>query len=168
MLHAMIDLETLGTRHDSAIVQIGVVAFDRDGVDLCTGRRIDVRPGSNARFTPDSVAWWLRQDDKAREGMAEALECGGSLCRALEDLSVWIADHGPDCVWAYPASFDLFLLTAAYERLGLDVPWCFRAVRCCRQFFNGALPKRQRAGTHHDALDDAVHQATIMVAHGGF
>lgn len=59
------------------------------------------------------------------------------------------------------ASFDLSILKAAYDAVGLKAPWKFWDERCYRTIKNdySQIEPDERAGTHHNALDDAKFQA---------
>lgn len=169
MLHAMIDLETLGTRHDSAIVQVGVVLFDNERVDEPNGREWNVDPG-DAPVTAGAVRFWLQQPTEAREAMRQCLGYSVPIREALVELGEHLCCREIDMVWAKPAHFDLFMLQCAYERCGMQAPWGFDTsrrwggrpprVQCMSQFFRGRnMPRRRDKGVRHTALADAVAQA---------
>ena len=66
-------------------------------------------------------------------------------------------------IWCCGASFDFPILKYAYHVIGMKEPWEFSNEMCLRtlkKLNKGA--RIERAGTHHNALDDAVHQAKLV------
>jgi hypothetical protein len=158
----MVDLETLGKRPGAIIFAIGAVKFG-DGQILDTFyQRID--PYSCERLglkmDVDTVLWWLKQSDAAR---AEVLLPGRPLPEVLSEFSTWVGDREAE-MWGNGATFDNSLLVAAYECIPLPVPWKFVNDRCFRTA-RSLHPERPfvRAGTKHNALDDARSQALHLM-----
>ncbi len=87
----------------------------------------------------------------------------------LASRAVDLAERGWNLiyVWSHGANFDEPLWTAAAAAVGQGVPWKFWNVRCTRTAFDlrNFDPKSiAREGTHHNALDDAKHQARCVQA----
>ena len=59
----MIDLETLGTKPNSAILSIGAVYFDKDGLGEEFYANVDLQDSIDSGFDIDAstVYWWLSQ-----------------------------------------------------------------------------------------------------------
>lgn len=80
----IIDLETLGSRPDSIVVDISVVVFDSDPTvmqsfnDLCNaGRRfkLDLKSQRGTRTTMAStIVWWKEQDEAAKKNLKASPE----------------------------------------------------------------------------------------------
>lgn len=170
-MHVMLDLETMGTRPDAAIIQIGAVLFEPvSGGKVLNGKgfrqNVLLQDGSGT-IDHSTVAWWLAEKSAAKMGrlmdeysvpLGEALAAFVAWPTEVHDLS-WEAVGG---VWAKPADFDLPILRSAFARIGFDVPWDRRCTRDARTLFalTGGEPDVDRTGfTAHDALDDAVGQA---------
>lgn len=159
----MLDLETLGNRPGSVIVAIGAVKFGNgEIIDSFYGR---VDPEScialGLRMDCSTVMWWLQQESAAR---LEITKPGKPLAQVLLAFSAWLAD--PDAeIWGNGAAFDNVLLGDAYDRAQLPRPWKFWNDRCYRTVKNirPDVPM-PRAGTHHNALDDAKSQAMHLMA----
>lgn len=164
--HVMLDLETMGTTPGSAIVAIGAVRFDPetgtvggDGREFYTA--VDLASCLEAGLTVDggTVLWWLEQEDAARRALFTAPT---PLRVALEDFAGWCPE---DCqMWGNGAAFDNVILAAAYKALDRRQPWAFWNDRCYRTMkalSSVASPKF--AGTRHNALDDAKHQARHLI-----
>ncbi len=173
-MHIMIDLETMGTRPSSPIVSIGAVAFHgekrhKDGdteqgdivstfydiIDLTWA----VRDG--AVMDPETVIWWMRQSDEAREAITRR---GIEPKVALARFSHWVGQWPIEGVWGNGASFDNVILSETYARLGMKAPWPFWKDRCYRTVKN-FFPEIEyaRSGVHHNALDDARTQALHLI-----
>lgn len=158
----MLDLETLGTRPGSVILSIGAVRFDERAVLGTFYERVDARDAQNRGLSidADTVLWWMAQSPEAR---AEIAQPGWTLPAVLEGFTAWAGEV--DELWGNGASFDPVLLAAAYHVCGAVPPWQFWRERCFRTL-KETFPdfKPVRAGTHHNALDDAMHQATWLLA----
>ena len=61
----MLDLETLSTRNDAAIISIGLVKFDQNGVIDSQGWALDFSKVTG-HIDPGTVKWWMEQSDMAR------------------------------------------------------------------------------------------------------
>ena len=167
----MIDLETLGTTADAAILSIGAVAFDLDAGTLCVDPaatfycvlNIDSQPGR--KITSSTLAWWMGQPPAAQ---AVFNEDGEHIRSVLYALGNWIVSKGEGAqVWSNGADFDLPMLAHAYASQEVPLPWAPYAARCYRTYKNlpGARAvKVEREGHHHNALYDAIYQATHLCA----
>lgn len=169
--HISLDLETMGTSPGCAIVAIGAVRFDpyADGIADVFYRTIDLQSCLEAGLTidPGTLQWWMGQEDAARSALFKDT---GMLRTALSDFANWVSQHpGPSQVWGNGADFDNAILAQAYKVTGLRAPWAFWNSRCLRTIkylAEGHPLELPRAGTHHNALDDAVYQARVcQLAH---
>lgn len=152
----MVDLETLGLNPGAAIISIGAVRFGPDGLGEEFYRSVDLESCEEAGLSIDAgtLEWWLDQEEEVQD----ILTGGEALESTLSDFSAFYGDS--ETIWANSPSFDCALLKSAYEALEMDVPWSFREERDFRTL--RALPGAvwvDREGNHHNALDDAKHQA---------
>ena len=167
MSHVMLDLETLGSCNNAAIVAIGACRFDPygEGVDPNTAYTC-IDPASAMKFgvaQGDTIKWWLRQSEAART--STFTDTALPLEDALDYFSEWIRQWGTNvCVWGNGATFDNVVIRSAYAAVGFvpGVPWSFRNDKCYRTVIN--LPGAKavpfvRSGEAHNALDDAITQA---------
>lgn len=166
----MIDLETMSTSPNAAIIQLGAVAFDltapiADTFDPATMFERTVALTSSllagGQVDPDTVAWWRRQ---ALEAQAAVTLHGEPLAIVLKEFTAWYDALGKvEGVYAHGAAFDVPVLDSAYRALGLTVPWRYTAVRDTRTLYALATDlagwQRPRRTTAHTALADAVAQA---------
>jgi len=174
MNDVMLDIETLGTKPGSAIVQVAAVRFDRKtGVSdevkpnqvHCRhfDRYVDLESNLKLGLTMDAgtVEWWLQQDDEARKIFEKPKF---PLCSVLWEFQKWLGKES--CVWGNGATFDNVLMRAAYNACGESKPWSFRLDRDLRTAFDltGFNPKDVPfEGTKHNALDDCKHQIKCLV-----
>ncbi len=162
-MHIMIDLETMGTRPNAPIIAIGAVAFDAETIHDEFYSVVDLADAvaEGAVMSPDTVLWWLKQSDAARAAFDRP---GDPLGLTLGAFREWITKFNLDGVWGNGASFDNTILSEAYQRIGTSAPWPFWKDRCYRTMKN-VHPgvQMERAGTHHNALDDAKTQALHLM-----
>jgi DNA polymerase III epsilon subunit-like protein len=166
MNDVMIDLETLGTSSDSVILSIGAVRFNSDGDEIGEKfyRRIDIDSclEYGLRVSGRTLVWWLEQEYEAR--MAITRDEGDPLAQVLDDLSHFIQPD--DCIWGNGAAFDNAILTYAFHKVGIKVPWKFWNDRCFRTMkaLNRHVVRPPFEGVAHHALDDAISQAKHLQA----
>lgn len=170
--HFMIDLETLSTAADAAILQIGIQAFDPrgDGIDPAQGLIIHVsgEASLNAGLRMDwqTIQWWLSLDDNARAGMVAKQADALLLSEALVELVKFGQSHGGWSwakVWSNGAAFDIPILETAFRRCRRDIPWAYNNVLDVRtmKWLAPDVP-RVTPDVAHDALSDAQAQAVYV------
>ena len=161
--HAMIDLESMATTPDAAIVSVGIIIFDpRYGKvsDQTFYRELEWEHQERC-ISPNTRQWWSEQSKEARAAL-HGLD-------SLEDILLEIVDFLPqDCkVWGNGSIFDIAMLEDAYRQYDIDIPWEFWNVRDCRTVLDmyesqrGGFNKKS-GGTLHNALDDARYQAQYI------
>lgn len=160
----MIDLETLGQRPGCVILSIGAVAFDTDGIGDSLYAVVNTGSCLDAGLTkdPETVAWWDRQNDQAKEVLKLAETSGSTLADCLGTLTEFLSRFDLDQVrvWGNGADFDNAILGACYHAVGLKTPWKFYNNRCYRTLKSlRPTVKMERQGVYHNALDDAISQA---------
>lgn len=160
----MIDLETLATSTDAAILTIGAVKFDPFGqesdkaemipfycrVDLDSCDRIGLVTND------DTIAWWAQQSKEAQDeafGTEDRLD----IAVAMEQLYKFC--WGAKRVWSNGAAFDVPICETAFKRVGKAIPWSFWQVRDCRTAYDLGINPQRAAVTAHHALADAWDQA---------
>lgn len=170
-LDVMIDLETLSTRADAAIVSIGAVWFNPQTqqvgqpIHLVVDMADSIRTGGHV--DGNTVAWWLALSDAARQSITtgKRLDMAG----ALVALGRFLCNVAPDSavrVWGNGADFDMTILASAYARLNLPLPWRYYNARCFRTLrkLHPDVQAPQFASAEHNAADDALHQALHALA----
>ncbi len=170
-MDVMIDLETMGTRPDAAIIQIGAVLFEPVyGGKVLNGQGFNkhvLLQDSSGSIDHGTLCFWLTEKSAHKMGTALGNEAV-HLAVALDELVHWpyrsygLSWEAIGGVWALPSDFDIPILKSAFNWIGRDVPWDRRATRDARTLFEimGGRPEIDWTGmTPHDALDDAIGQA---------
>lgn len=170
--NAMVDLETLGQTPGCSIISIGAVMFDKT-VHTDKTFYVVVNRQSCADVglfeEPSTIDWWMRQSEEARVVLAKAASKTESLHikDALSALNAWVRQHANANsvkVWGNGSDFDNALLSCAFRAVGMRAAWAFWNSRCFRTTKNrSTVQAPPRMGVHHNALDDAIHQAQWQV-----
>lgn len=163
-MHVMLDLETMGSGGNAAIIAIGAVAFDADGYWNEFYSQVSLKSSMDIGLDCDAstVMWWMQQSNEARSCF-DGNDNAPPITSVLAEFSEWITslpDGASSQVWGNGASFDNAILSNAYRKIGVEAPWKFWNDRCYRTIkaLNQSV-KFVRVGTYHNALDDAKSQA---------
>lgn len=165
--HVMVDIETMGKTPGHAILSIGAVTFDSDGIHREFDEKISLKScylDYNMDVDDDTIDWLEDQD-------ASFTVEGKPLPEVLESFSKWLPG-GRYKIWAKSPSFDCRFLKDAYARCGMNAEWNFwdqRDVRTAEEFFSymtgGGSPEPELEGNAHDPLFDAKKQAlSVLIA----
>lgn len=169
MKHIMLDLETLNTTPDAAIVAIGAVSFSQaEGIESTFYRTIDLESAmKNGSISAATLRWWLQQETDARMELVRGKD---GLFQAVSAFSDWFSvvrasSEGLTVnVWGNGAGFDNVILRETYGKLNMQTPWGFWEDRCYRTIKNTYCDvPQERIGTPHNALDDARTQAVHLL-----
>lgn len=170
MNHLMIDLETLGTSADAAVISVGAVKFDLesskiDDEGFYSSVSIESNLDAGRKIHEDTLLWWLKQSTAAQVVFHEDKL---PLEQTLIDLVDWLGE-GQWVVWSKGANFDISIMEHAFHQFGMATPWKFWNTRCVRTYM--ALPGAKgivaaTEGVKHNALSDAYEQAkTVQLIH---
>lgn len=167
MRNVMVDLETISTKPNAAIVAIGACEFNVEngtwGRTFYTNVDWKSNLSYNRHVDLDTIQWWMKQSDEAR--MALVNGSSKSFAAALLDFGLFYKECGAKAIWSH-ANFDERILETAYADIDTKKPWHFKDIRDIRTTMS-MLPKdvhdqiweeSKRVGTHHNALDDAIFQ----------
>jgi len=184
MHNVMMDLETWGTAAGSALRSIGAVEFDPHSDKIGDTFYMNISSSSceECGLTRDrsTVDWWAGQSQQAQDALNVDPRHVGEV---MNEFHEWFRRRGM-FVWSHGSNFDEPLWTNAcrvvdrsyrLRRCGKRMrdgtqtiwPWFFWDARCTRTAYDvtGFNPKSiKRVGTHHNALDDAIHQARCVQA----
>lgn len=178
----MIDIETLGTRMDSVILEIAAVEFNRHTGEIgeIFDKKIDIASQVNSynrKIDARTLKWWLEQSNEAKKnifGCDDILR----LCEALYDFKSFYNrcdnslysddDQRTVTLWGNGSIFDLGILQHAFETVTKDekIPWKFWAVNDVRTVvaLNPSVKKNCTFdGTQHCAVDDCKHEIKYLV-----
>lgn len=175
----MLDLETLSSEPDAAIVAIGAACFGSEQFDPTVYNfHVVIDPCSSAKkggiISASTIKWWMNQSDEARSIFSDKDSC--DIGAALWRFRNFCKDAAPRVrVWGNGADFDNTVLRRAYERVGFEVPWTFRDNRCFRTLKNlrpdipfEPFPDSIQHRADHDAINQAVHAQKILKAIGSW
>lgn len=193
MRKIMLDLETLGTDPGCVVLSIGAVEFDHEAVDPWVQadpeKQVHVRLETVTQHAvglttdPDTVQWWMGQDKEAQQALLDMEPV--DVRQALANFADWLYEefgeddngHAKVEVWCRGAGFDAPILREVYKAVALKCPWAWWNERCQRTEHKalkrlanaGPLVFKDppRDGVHHNALDDAVHQAEVLCYYAG-
>lgn len=161
-LHCMVDIETLATCPNAAIIQIGGCKFDPDS-DLITEEFcINVDPQSSKRaglvIDPDTIEWWKKQDKEVIKSLqTNQVE----LSDALNEVYDWYKKED-DVIWSWGSSFDAPVLEHAYIACFLRMPWKYWKFQCARTIAKVFSIDKDGGAGSHNAQYDAVDQAKVI------
>jgi hypothetical protein len=163
MSDIMLDLESLGTRPDCAILTLGAVKFNPYDIQSEPGPglyfRIDVdeQLALGREVQEDTLNWWMQQAEDVRE---EALGENDriSLTEMYQRLNKFLV--GSNNIWCQGPAFDIVILENIYRQMGWPTPWQFWQIRDSRTLFgvHGDPREKNKIGLHN-ALEDCVSQA---------
>ena len=176
-VHVMVDLETLATGADAAIVQVAAIAFlpYRDGEEVGSPFNCFVGDFAGRRVDHGTLAWWLTQARALHLGTC--LPGAPHLVEVLRRLREWFAPYVANTeahpytlagVWSHGLTFDVPILEHAFlTTLSTPPPWGYRTPRDTRTVYalatGGEPPKRRQPEAEHDALDDCRTQISSLV-----
>jgi len=158
--NVMIDIETLGTKPGSAVLEIAAATFEQEGggplewfaveIDLlsCLACGLTVDTGT--------AAWHLAQ------GYTGNLR-GQPLAEAVMRLHVWMRDKAAIAtVWAWGMDFERSMIEAACAAVQSALPWHYYQGADARTIWNVAFPGGKAAKRKHRAADDVAAQITDL------
>lgn len=172
--HVMMDLETLSTAKNAAIIEIGLVRFNLNG-EIEDAIKIPVNPMSSIRYGLDvqseTLGWWAGQDEKVqRKVLVNSFSKGLDLKDALIQMNQFLSTSKKVYLWGNGVFSDNVWIDNAMESCGLKPAYTFRSHMCVRTIatlFKGLLARDFKkeiefAGSQHDSIDDAKHQIKYL------
>jgi len=162
---AMVDIETLSSNSDAAVIAIGLCLFD--GKDVWGEHEILIDPQFTPGYRdPDTLDWWSTQDQEVFQKMMSGMVMPWDACDQM--ISYFDAHPGVKQLWANPPSFDITILRHLFKLYDKSFPIHFtgeRDFRTMRKFADGMHidykePYEEREA--HDAKSDAVCQAKAI------
>lgn len=162
--HWMIDLETLSTKPDAAIISIGLCNFDPITPEhqwKTVGWAIDINDAVvNGRVDGSTIKWWMSQSDEARQAATS-----GTMTLESTLFSLRRNIGSEDRVWGNGPTFDISILESAFARFKLDPPWHYASIRDVRTIRELSVIHPDEVppvGIAHKAQDDALWQAQYV------
>lgn len=153
-LHILLDIEALGVRPGSAIVQLGAVAFSpHTGEIMGETFHRHILPHAQLHTELRTLHWHTERGTwpPAPPAAPVALE------QALAEFSRWVEETGrPHTWWSWGSTYDFPLLDAACHVLGREGPWAYWQTACARTVWRMAFPFGKTAPRPHHALEDSI------------
>ena len=167
--HAMVDIETLGTKPNSVVLTVGGCKFNPFTMDEPFDfflMKLDVdQQIEQGRFVDDkTLEWWGKQAPEIQEeafGLDNRVEVV-EFCKAFNK---WLV--GVDIKWAQGPRFDYGILESLYDSFDHHINWAYWQEADSRTIFNlmPGDPRKDAQGNqtgHHDALADSIVQAIAV------
>lgn len=156
VLDITIDMETCALCPTAAVMSIGAVAWDRNGVvspfffldnDFDRSKlqlyNIDLRGMfvEGFSFDMETAQWWSRQSEVAKVAITECTEDLYSVADAVKGLFQWIKDEQESTgasevyLWSQGSDFDIAILRHICHKYGIEIPVPYSNFRDHRTFF---------------------------------
>lgn len=179
----MVDLETLGTRQDTIVLEISAVEFNRHTGEIgeVFDAKLDIDDQLSYRrsLSRETLQWWFKQDEAAIKNVFDDADgIKFQISTALFEFSNFVERCDNKCnsdsdrrvvkLWGNGSIFDLGILQNMYETciLKVKLPWKFWAVNDVRTIvdLNPDVKKNcEFDGTPHCAVDDCKHEIKYLV-----
>lgn len=180
----MVDLETLGTRQDTIVLEISAVEFNRYTGEIgeVFDAKLDIDDQLSYRrsLSRETLQWWFKQDEAAIKNVFDDVVGGIKIqtSKALYEFSNFVKRCDNKCnsdfdrrvvkLWGNGSIFDLGILQNMYETCicNVKLPWKFWAVNDVRTIvdLNPDVKKNcEFDGTPHCAVDDCKHEIKYLV-----
>lgn len=163
MKDLMLDIETMGNRSTSAILQIGSCYFNRYTGEIGDTfiEQISLTNSLKWGLSVDAstIQWWMKQKDKSWLDNSKSLQC--VLFNFVEFAKT------AEYYWSH-STFDIPILVNAYNVVGTKLPFHYRATRDIRTLTHLAGHQRNESKVDpddktHNALDDCIYQVQYCV-----
>jgi len=170
--HYVLDLETLGEGPNAAIATIGCVRIENGVIGDGLYIRVDVDSaiGFGGETDASTIDFWLRQSEEAQREIHHGfnrVKINNALIQLADFIDRPAAIYGETYVWGNGATFDNVIISTAFRRAHIPRPWQNRNDRDLRTITD-LYPEAKKSvpfvGLKHHALDDAMHEARILVA----
>jgi exodeoxyribonuclease VIII len=155
----MVDLETLSTNLNAAILTLGAVIFDpfidAPMQELYLRITLEDQEELGSEINNDTIEWWSKQQPEIiEEAFGEENRVSFQEAMSRFHKFAWNCDK----FWSHGATYDLIILQLAFKQLNITYPWSYYDMRDTRTLFDLADPEMPQA-QKHNALEDAKRQA---------
>ena len=176
--HFMVDIETLSTAVNAAVLSIGAVEFDpmSGKIEREFYHELDLSDQTNRHIDANTVQWWVKQclvntdnieflskNNREKDAVAYVLhELGAFINGGKEYAMTRVEGYEKIALWACDPDFDIAILADLYKEHNLPVPWKFsepKSVRTVRMLTHLAGMEIPTQEADHNALNDCIRQA---------
>lgn len=178
MKHIMVDIETLSTAVNAAVLSIGAVEFDpmSGKIEREFYHEIDLSDQTNRHIDASTVQWWAKQclvnvdniaflakNNREKDAAVYVLhELGAFINGGTEYAMTRVEGYEKIALWACDPDFDIAILADLYKEHNLILPWKYsepKSVRTVRMLTQIAGIDVPQEAISHNALDDCIRQA---------
>lgn len=172
---SVVDIETLDKTTNAIIFAIGCVIVDVNDLSIANEFYTVINPNQKGRTAGNGTPeWWLKQSVEspdAFEQLQAAYGVNKTLKAALYELGSFLNDEfngEPVNMFGNGPEFDNVILDDAFAWAGLKTPWPYwgnQSIRTSNLFMQiaGVKSDREFVGIKHHALDDAYHEAFLLI-----
>lgn len=169
----MVDLETLSTYTNAAIIEIAAIEFNKETGEIgdIFHQCVDVNDWAenNRHIEGRTLLWWMEQD---KELLSKYKERNGKLHTVLQRFRKFYQEHSLNSnneetvLWGNGSTMDITILQSAYEYFKEPTPWKYWAVNDVRTIVNLNPEIKKNCtfeGNKHNPIDDCKHQIKYLV-----
>jgi hypothetical protein len=169
--HIMVDIETLSTSTNAAVIAVGLMEFSADEIGRNQLILIDPKLSPGHRSV-DTWNWWKTQSGAVFHRMMGGTDTPWFAARLIDDF---FRSRPGAKVWANSPAFDLVILRGWMRASGTPLPVSYKNERDCRTVFamgedlGHNLNPAWEGLMAHDALDDCrgqVRALQMLVGYG--
>lgn len=176
--HFMVDIETLSTAVNAAVLSIGAVEFDPLSGKILRKfyYELDLSEQEHRHIDANTVQWWFKQcqenpanfelmtkPNRERDGVKFALyKLGEFLNGGVEYAMTRVEGYEKLSIYACDPDFDMAILSDLHKENEMPLPWRYselRSVRTIRELIKIAGMEVPQQEANHNALDDCIRQA---------
>jgi DNA polymerase III epsilon subunit-like protein len=168
-VHVVLDIETLDTKPNAAIIALAAVVMTVEhGIlndDFYEIVDLDSSLKSGGTVDANTLKWWLTVPSESAK--AEIIKQQG---KPLAEVLTWFTKYmnrGKGLkVWGNGANFDNVIIRSSYDRLGMVCPWSSKQDMCFRTLktFYPELIVKPPVDKQHIAIEDTRAQATSLLS----
>jgi len=165
----MVDIETLSADINAAIISVGAVTFDlKDefheyiSIQSCLDLGLEV--------SEKTLLWWIEESNNIEQIIKT--KTAKPIQEVLQNFSNWLLKFNKNKtnIWSYGTTFDISILTNAYNKCSIEIPWRYNNVidarsikKFSKEFLNIDVDNlKLDEENKHNALADSMYQAIFI------
>ncbi|RYD24757.1 MAG: 3'-5' exoribonuclease, partial [Verrucomicrobiaceae bacterium] len=166
MKDLFLDIEALGRKPGSAIIQLGAIVFDPATGETASEFHRYIQPHPD-RFTADlgTLAWHAEKGTWPHPAGVEVMDEDVAIIEFMSWLgTLGIAGHQITDIWTWGITYDIPILAPVFDHYAGSQPWKYHAPSDARSFWKRAFPDVRHADRPHHALEDCRHGIKDLAA----
>jgi len=162
-MHAMLDIETLGTDPNAPVLSAAIVFFDPETETVHESKMFLFSPNDqpDRPINFDTMKWWMDQTKEAAAHWKNATP--GPIRAELEAFRQFANKYNVKVWWANSPAFDEVIMSSLFKDFGIQAPWKFwtwRDVRTVKNFLRDRSPPKNTNA--HDPTADCLAQIELV------